>query len=176
MSSWRHNLHVIELVFGSACFHFPFQAKKIKSNRDKTPLKADQEKRKISPSKRENEPRNKICTFAKEDPFKSTKKATVEARRGLDFDQKILEKKQVSTDAGSPVLETARKRGVEELLWVDKYKPTSLKTVIGQQGDLSCANKLVRWLKNWHKNTSEDKHGNYRRILSMSNMDFLVCG
>ncbi|KAK0152836.1 Replication factor C subunit 1 [Merluccius polli] len=37
------------------------------------------------------------------------------------------------------------------LLWVDKYRPLSLKAVIGQQGDQSCANKLVRWLKNWHR-------------------------
>ncbi|XP_071360428.1 replication factor C subunit 1 [Trachinotus anak] len=40
------------------------------------------------------------------------------------------------------------------LLWVDKYRPRSLKTVIGQQGDQSCANKLLRWLQNWHKNQS----------------------
>uniref|UniRef100_A0AAQ5YH70 Replication factor C subunit 1 n=1 Tax=Amphiprion ocellaris TaxID=80972 RepID=A0AAQ5YH70_AMPOC len=37
------------------------------------------------------------------------------------------------------------------LLWVDKYRPRSLKTVIGQQGDQSCANKLLRWLQNWHR-------------------------
>nr|XP_020479853.1 replication factor C subunit 1 [Monopterus albus] len=40
------------------------------------------------------------------------------------------------------------------LLWVDKYRPRSLKTVIGQQGDHSCANKLLCWLKNWHKHHS----------------------
>lgn len=38
------------------------------------------------------------------------------------------------------------------LLWVDKYRPFSLKAVLGQQGDQSCANKLLRWLKNWYKN------------------------
>uniref|UniRef100_A0A6Q2X6E8 Replication factor C subunit 1 n=1 Tax=Esox lucius TaxID=8010 RepID=A0A6Q2X6E8_ESOLU len=38
------------------------------------------------------------------------------------------------------------------LLWVDKYRPRNLKAVIGQQGDLSPANKLLRWLKNWHTN------------------------
>ncbi|XP_045070583.1 replication factor C subunit 1 [Coregonus clupeaformis] len=36
------------------------------------------------------------------------------------------------------------------LLWVDKYRPRNLKAVIGQQGDQSPANKLLRWLKNWH--------------------------
>ncbi|XP_031732192.1 replication factor C subunit 1 isoform X2 [Anarrhichthys ocellatus] len=40
------------------------------------------------------------------------------------------------------------------LLWVDKYRPRSLKTVIGQQGDQSCANKLLRWLQNWNKHHS----------------------
>ncbi|XP_014246780.1 replication factor C subunit 1-like [Cimex lectularius] len=37
-------------------------------------------------------------------------------------------------------------------LWVDKYKPTNLKALIGQQGNKSVANKLVHWLKNWHRN------------------------
>lgn len=38
------------------------------------------------------------------------------------------------------------------LLWVDKYRPAALKNIIGQQGEQSCANKLVRWLKKWHSN------------------------
>lgn len=37
------------------------------------------------------------------------------------------------------------------LLWVDKYRPRCLKSVIGQQGDQSCASKLLRWLQNWHR-------------------------
>ncbi|XP_072352688.1 replication factor C subunit 1 isoform X2 [Scyliorhinus torazame] len=44
----------------------------------------------------------------------------------------------------------------QSLLWVDKYKPAALKNIIGQQGDQSCANKLVRWLKKWHVNNSGD--------------------
>uniref|UniRef100_A0A1A7YJX8 Replication factor C subunit 1 n=1 Tax=Iconisemion striatum TaxID=60296 RepID=A0A1A7YJX8_9TELE len=42
----------------------------------------------------------------------------------------------------------------ESLLWVDKYRPHSLKAVIGQQGDQSCANKLLRWLQSWYKHHS----------------------
>ena len=38
------------------------------------------------------------------------------------------------------------------LLWVDKYKPTSIKQIIGQQGDKSNAKKLLNWLTHWHKN------------------------
>ncbi|XP_073502084.1 replication factor C subunit 1 isoform X2 [Phyllobates terribilis] len=45
----------------------------------------------------------------------------------------------------------------ESILWVDKYKPTSVKAIIGQQGDQSCANKLIRWLRDWHRNHSTDE-------------------
>lgn len=41
------------------------------------------------------------------------------------------------------------------LLWVDKYKPTNLKGIIGQQGDRSNMRKLLHWLQNWSKH-----HGN----------------
>jgi replication factor C subunit 1 len=36
------------------------------------------------------------------------------------------------------------------LMWVDKYKPKSLKNVVGQGKDTSNAAKLLRWLKNWY--------------------------
>ncbi|XP_061438963.1 replication factor C subunit 1 isoform X2 [Rhineura floridana] len=133
------------------------EAKKTKSTWEKTPPKAEAEKRKMSPLKRESEPKKKKSTPEKGETFRSIKTETTETRRGLDFDQRGAEKKQVPKDAGSPVQETS-KGGAEVLLWVDKYKPTSLKTIIGQQGDQSCANKLLRWLRNWHRNTSQDKH------------------
>ncbi|XP_033947135.1 replication factor C subunit 1-like [Pseudochaenichthys georgianus] len=52
-----------------------------------------------------------------------------------------------SSSAASP----SEKGEDASLLWVDKYRPLSLKAVIGQQGDQSCANKLVRWLQNWYR-------------------------
>ncbi|XP_071451622.1 replication factor C subunit 1 [Hetaerina americana] len=39
----------------------------------------------------------------------------------------------------------------DSTMWVDKYKPTSVKQVIGQQGEKSNVNKLIRWLSNWQK-------------------------
>lgn len=36
-----------------------------------------------------------------------------------------------------------------ELMWVDKYKPKTLKNVVGQGGETSNAKKLQRWLQNW---------------------------
>lgn len=42
--------------------------------------------------------------------------------------------------------------GESSLMWVDKYKPTQLKQIIGQTGEKSNARKLLHWLTNWHKN------------------------
>ncbi|TPP59788.1 Replication factor C subunit 1 [Fasciola gigantica] len=39
-------------------------------------------------------------------------------------------------------------------LWVDKYRPTSLRTLIGQSGANSPANRLYTWLSSWHSNFS----------------------
>ena len=39
----------------------------------------------------------------------------------------------------------------ESKLWVDKYKPANVKSIIGQQGDKSNMAKLITWLKAWDK-------------------------
>ena len=52
----------------------------------------------------------------------------------------------------SPDVSAISDTAVESLLWVDKYKPTNLRQIIGQQGDRSNAKKLLTWLQNWHAN------------------------
>ncbi|CAH8432594.1 unnamed protein product [Schistosoma rodhaini] len=39
-------------------------------------------------------------------------------------------------------------------LWVDKYKPTSIRSLIGQNGAQSPANRLLNWLSSWHSDFS----------------------
>ncbi|KAL4640340.1 replication factor C subunit 1 isoform X2, partial [Arapaima gigas] len=70
----------------------------------------------------------------------SSKRAggSMEVKKGLSFE------KGLEGDRGT-------------LLWVDKYRPQSLKGLIGQQGEQSCANKLLRWLQNWHHWHAGDK-------------------
>lgn len=46
-------------------------------------------------------------------------------------------------------------------LWVDKYKPSSIKQIIGQQGDRSSLNKLIKWLQNWHYNLDKKPYGKF---------------
>ncbi|KAK4324456.1 hypothetical protein Pmani_004904 [Petrolisthes manimaculis] len=48
-------------------------------------------------------------------------------------------------------------RAGDVLMWVDKYKPASVKNIIGQQGDRSNVRKLLTWLKNWQLNQFGDK-------------------
>ncbi|XP_065174937.1 replication factor C subunit 1-like isoform X2 [Sycon ciliatum] len=64
---------------------------------------------------------------------------------------------------------SAESSGPESVLWVDKYRPRTLKQLIGQQGDRSNMNKLLKWLRNWHRNTSvrpdRDSGAGYRAAL-----------
>ncbi|XP_037079789.1 replication factor C subunit 1-like [Pollicipes pollicipes] len=41
--------------------------------------------------------------------------------------------------------------GGETQMWVDKYRPTATKAIVGQQGDKSAMNKLKQWLQRWHR-------------------------
>uniref|UniRef100_A0A663LYJ6 Replication factor C subunit 1 n=1 Tax=Athene cunicularia TaxID=194338 RepID=A0A663LYJ6_ATHCN len=110
------------------------EAKKVESRPKKTPQKAETGKRNFSPFKKGADNKTYKSTPEKGDTVKSVKKETT---------------------AGNLVSEI-NEDGTERLLWVDKYKPVSLKAIIGQQGEQSCANKLLRWLRNWNKATSED--------------------
>ncbi|XP_058048523.1 replication factor C subunit 1 isoform X2 [Ahaetulla prasina] len=134
------------------------EAKRTKPKVEKTSPETKAHKRKPSPAKPDSDSQKKTLIAENTEPFKSIKQEAGAVRRGLDFLEEEEEegKKQVPKEKKSSVHETNQKGG-EVLLWVDKYKPTSLKTIIGQQGEQSCANKLLRWLKNWQKNSSEDK-------------------
>ncbi|KAM6132680.1 LOW QUALITY PROTEIN: replication factor C subunit 1 [Pterocles gutturalis] len=125
------------------------EAKKAES-RQKTPQKAEAGKR--NPLQRDTDNKKK-STPEKGDPAKFVKKETT-AVRSFGLKWQAVEEKEVPKPRG--LVSEINDDGTERLLWVDKYKPASLKAIIGQQGEQSCANKLLRWLRNWHKNTSED--------------------
>ncbi|KFQ26889.1 Replication factor C subunit 1, partial [Mesitornis unicolor] len=131
------------------------EAKKAELRTKKTPQKAEAGKRNFSSFKRDADSKKNKSTPEKGDTTKSVKKETAAVRKLRDFTWQAAEKKEAPKPKGSLVSEM-KEDGTEKLLWVDKYKPVSLKAVIGQQGEQSCANKLLRWLRNWHKNTLED--------------------
>ncbi|XP_006258533.2 replication factor C subunit 1 isoform X1 [Alligator mississippiensis] len=133
------------------------EVNKAKSQGEKTPQKAGAAKKKNSSAKKETDSKKKKSTPGKGGSLKAFKKENAEVRKVLDFMQQAAETKHTSNAEETFVSEIST-GGTEGLLWVDKYKPTSVKTIIGQQGEQSCANKLLRWLRNWHENTSENKH------------------
>ncbi|KAM7022007.1 replication factor C subunit 1 isoform 3-T3 [Passerculus sandwichensis] len=131
------------------------EAKKVESKPKKTPEKAEAGKRNFSPYKREANNKKYKSTPEKGETIRSVKKETTAVRKLTDFKRQAVEEKEAPKPKGNLVSEV-NEDGTEKLLWVDKYKPVSLKAIIGQQGEQSCANKLLRWLRNWHKNTLED--------------------
>ncbi|KAM4807653.1 replication factor C subunit 1 [Rhinophrynus dorsalis] len=115
------------------------EVKKAKVKTEKSPDKIGQGVKKPSPIKKKSTPEKK----APSPKIESSEKAKMKTIK-----QEVEEKVPASKTLAS---------SCESLLWVDKYKPTSLKAIIGQQGDQSCANKLMKWLKNWHLNNSSDE-------------------
>uniref|UniRef100_A0A673FXM8 Replication factor C subunit 1 n=1 Tax=Sinocyclocheilus rhinocerous TaxID=307959 RepID=A0A673FXM8_9TELE len=95
-------------------------------------------------------PNKRSPSEGKSKPGSASKPGTLgasrsEVEKSLSFDR---------TKRASPVSHSTPENEGSSLLWVDKYCPRSLKNLIGQQGDQSCANKLLRWLQNWHKHHS----------------------
>ncbi|KAM6151735.1 LOW QUALITY PROTEIN: replication factor C subunit 1-like [Rhynchocyon petersi] len=132
------------------------EMKKEKSRLERTPQKNDQGKRKLRPNEKDSESKKSKLTPKRDSSVKAAKKETSVVRRDLDLEEQGPEDMGVDGEAGD-LANDSQGHQAENLLWVDKYRPTSLKTIIGQQGDRSCANKLLRWLRNWHKSPSENK-------------------
>lgn len=134
---------------------------KEKSKLHRTPPKNNQEKRKTSPIKKESESKKSRLTPKTDSSINAVKKEKNVCQRSLAFKEQVATETNGDSRARNLADDSSANK-VENLLWVDKYKPTSLKTIIGQQGEQSCANKLLRWLQNWHKSPSEEKkHGDF---------------
>jgi len=145
-----------------------------------SPQKDAKEPSKASPQKdtKEESPRKKGRSEGEkkspvkprdQSPAAATKKATKSdgekakvksSDKSSDASEKAVKKSPIkATDSvavagGSqekaPVVKGPLETG-QSLLWVDKYKPTSIKSIIGQQGEKSNMNKLVNWLRDWSK-------------------------
>ncbi|XP_020610634.1 replication factor C subunit 1-like [Orbicella faveolata] len=75
-----------------------------------------------------------------------------QGKEQLEGESSQLSERSVSSPATqTPTLSPASK-GEPSLLWVDKYRPRSVKQIIGQQGDKSNMRKLMNWLRDWEKN------------------------
>ncbi|KAK4879197.1 hypothetical protein RN001_007343 [Aquatica leii] len=68
---------------------------------------------------------------------------------------KVETVKTGTSDLSVKVTDTVQiKDDNNNLPWTEKYKPSSVKNIIGQQTDKSNVKKLLFWLENWFKNHS----------------------
>ncbi|ODM98365.1 Replication factor C subunit 1 [Orchesella cincta] len=89
-----------------------------------------------------------------ETPSKKTTKTDLSPKKPESVNQAEKVETKSALSSSSTVVPAAN-----ELMWVDKYKPKTIKNVVGQATDKSNARKLVQWLENWFKyhGTSQDK-------------------
>ena len=115
--------------------------------RDKTVRGKENKTPKTSPEKfevktlviKENEAKH---TMPKVSPEKDSKAGLIRPKLDPETPKASISAFSQSTSYGEGEVE----------LWVDKYKPTNCKSIIGQQGDKSNLNKLRMWLLDWNKN------------------------
>lgn len=100
-----------------------------------------------------------VSKLAKEDsPKKIKTEKSPEKREVKKETEKVkAEPVQIKRDTEQPTSSKAATAPAQPLgpdaglMWVDKYKPKTLKNVVGQGTETSNAKKLVRWLQNWFK-------------------------
>ncbi|XP_026809909.1 replication factor C subunit 1 [Rhopalosiphum maidis] len=106
--------------------------KKLNFDDEKTIIGKSGSKRKISPTKTPENKKIKISSIDSPD--------TQESGYATE------------SSSSQPIKSTVLADNIESKLWVEKYKPLTLKQIIGQTGEKSNVNKLVNWLKSWYSN------------------------
>uniref|UniRef100_A0A2S2NZI3 Replication factor C subunit 1 n=1 Tax=Schizaphis graminum TaxID=13262 RepID=A0A2S2NZI3_SCHGA len=106
--------------------------KKLNFDDGKTIIGKSSSKRKISPTKTPENKKIKISSIDSPDTQES----------GYATESSLSQ----------PIKSTVLAENIESKLWVEKYKPLTLKQIIGQTGEKSNVNKLVNWLKSWYSN------------------------
>ena len=61
-------------------------------------------------------------------------------------------------------------------MWVDKYRPRTVKQIIGQQGEKSNMRKLMNWLRDWEKNRKKPPSKCKSRCYKYQVMIFMITG
>ncbi|XP_058450932.1 replication factor C subunit 1 [Malaya genurostris] len=132
-------------------------AAKILIKEEKTPSKEKEKKRKKtaehSPSKRTPDKKiseaksslPKIPKIEKKSPEKPMI-PKIESRSPVKKQEIVSPTKRKESSYEKDIHST------ENMAWVDKYKPTSVKQIIGQTGASSNVQKLINWLSKWHSN------------------------
>ena len=148
--------------------------KSVKEKENKTPKTSPEkdEKKKLSSKKEVKEEKKPTPTkesHKKETPKKTVKEEKVSPKKEPKSKDVIAPKltikespkkepkapslKKIEPEERKPLVGASVGSGSGETeLFVDKYKPSNCKGIIGQQGDKSNMNKLKNWLNDWNRN------------------------
>ncbi|XP_045503036.1 replication factor C subunit 1 [Colias croceus] len=80
----------------------------------------------------------------------SPKKESIKVKK--DTPVEAVKKEEKVANDSSDVKVSPTKGTTPSLMWVDKYKPTNIKQIIGQHGEASNVKKLMNWLTKWYIN------------------------
>lgn len=135
--------------------------KTVKEKENKTPKNSPEKKEEVIKEvvKKEKASEEKKYSIPKIEKSKSTevkKSDSIKVELKVKEEAPAVEAKFVSKHISPEKAREVRvkEEGVtgEQELWVDKYRPTASKAIIGQQGDRSNMNKLKIWLRDWNSN------------------------
>jgi len=135
--------------------------KTVKEKENKTPKNSPDKKEEVSKevAKKEKASEEKKYSIPKIEKSKSTE---IKKSDSIKVELKVKEEgpaveakfvsKHISPEKAREVKVKEEVVAGEQELWVDKYRPTASKAIIGQQGDRSNMNKLKIWLRDWNSN------------------------
>jgi len=96
-------------------------------------------------------PQNSVSSSRKSSsPIKGGEKTTSRVPTSPKSEPSQSKQAAAEKKAAGPSRDFEVERG-ESQLWVDKYKPSNVKAIIGQQGDKSNMAKLISWLRAWDR-------------------------
>ena len=133
--------------------------KSSKEKENKTPKTSpekseEKKKKKVSAtppkqSKGDKDPKIEKKTAIKEEPSTSS----VKQKESPSIERTLPKIPKIEPEAPKTLPSARADSGPAETeLFVDKYKPSNCKGIIGQQGEKSNMNKLKAWLRDWNKN------------------------
>ncbi|XP_055919731.1 replication factor C subunit 1 [Eupeodes corollae] len=128
---------------------------KVKSEKDVTESKTSDKTKKTPTKRKHDELKISPVKIKKESEVVESKvSANIKKTNTASSEIKIEDKTSVKKEEIVEAKPEAKVVSENNIAWVDKYKPTSVKLIIGQQGPASNCSKLINWLTKWHTNHS----------------------
>ncbi|CAG4920757.1 unnamed protein product [Colias eurytheme] len=126
---------------------------KIKTEKDESKAKIDnhgKSKKSLKDNVKSNYFQDNQVNVKKERSVSPKKESSAKVKKEKPVEAVKKEDKVVNDSCDVKVSPT--KDAAPSLMWVDKYKPTNIKQIIGQHGEASNVKKLMNWLTKWYIN------------------------